>query len=189
MIYETDTNRVLVYEGAAWVMIADTDNPPGMELVKVQTVGSAVSSVTVTSAFSSTYDVYRIILTGGTGSGTTNITMTLGGVTSGYYGAMFGASWSAGTFQGAGVNNAASWANAGFCTSGYALVDATIYHPTLAINKFISCAWTFNNGGAAYSSFVGELVSTGNLTSFALAPNSATLTGGTIRVYGCRTTI
>jgi hypothetical protein len=33
MIYETDTNRVLVWDNAAWVMIADTDTPPGMQLV------------------------------------------------------------------------------------------------------------------------------------------------------------
>ena len=33
MIYETDTNRVLVWDNAAWVMIADTDQPPGLQLI------------------------------------------------------------------------------------------------------------------------------------------------------------
>jgi hypothetical protein len=33
MIFETDTNRVLVWDNTAWVMIADTDTPPGLQLV------------------------------------------------------------------------------------------------------------------------------------------------------------
>jgi hypothetical protein len=33
MIYETDTNRVLVWDNAAWVMIADTDQPPGLQFI------------------------------------------------------------------------------------------------------------------------------------------------------------
>jgi len=51
-IYETDTNRTLVYDGGAWVMTVDADSPPGMVLIKTQTVGTAVSSVEVTNAFS-----------------------------------------------------------------------------------------------------------------------------------------
>ena len=60
IIYETDTNRVLVWDNAAWVMIADTDQPPGLQLVKTQTVGTAVSTVDVTDVFSSDYDNYRV---------------------------------------------------------------------------------------------------------------------------------
>jgi len=59
MIYETDTNRVLVYDNTAWVMIADTDTPPGMELIKASSFTSS-SNMLMESVFSSTYDNYRI---------------------------------------------------------------------------------------------------------------------------------
>lgn len=57
-IFETDTNRVLFYDNSAWVMVADTDQPPGLQLVKTQTVGTGVSSVVVTDAFSADFDNY-----------------------------------------------------------------------------------------------------------------------------------
>ena len=40
----------------------------GLVLVKTQTIGTTVSSVEVTGAFSSTYDNYKIIVSGGAGS-------------------------------------------------------------------------------------------------------------------------
>ena len=61
MIYETDTNRVLVWDNAAWVMIADTDTPPGMEFLGTTTFSSA-STAQFTSVFNSTYRNYRCIL-------------------------------------------------------------------------------------------------------------------------------
>jgi hypothetical protein len=36
VIYETDTNRVLVWDNSAWVMVLDTDQPPGLQLIKTQ---------------------------------------------------------------------------------------------------------------------------------------------------------
>lgn len=62
MIYETDTNRVLVYEGAAWVMIADTDTPAGMQFIAGATF-SNVASVDVTG-FSSEFEWYEIFFQG-----------------------------------------------------------------------------------------------------------------------------
>ena len=59
---------------------------PGLRLIKKQTIGTGVSSVTVTGAFSATYDNYKIIVTGGSNSvGTSNVLTTLGGSTTGYY--------------------------------------------------------------------------------------------------------
>jgi hypothetical protein len=53
--YLESTNATQVYDGANWVSVGVT---PGLVLVKAQTIGSAVSSVEVTGAFSSTYDNY-----------------------------------------------------------------------------------------------------------------------------------
>ncbi len=47
MIFETDTNRVLVWDNAAWVMIADTDTPPGLQFISGATF-SNVASIDIT---------------------------------------------------------------------------------------------------------------------------------------------
>ena len=57
----------------------------GLVYIKQQTVGSGVASVTVSDAFSSTYDSYLIIDTGGTMSSDTALTMQLGAQVTGYY--------------------------------------------------------------------------------------------------------
>lgn len=61
LIYETDTNRVLVWEGAAWVMIADTDSPPGMQHISTQTF-SAQTQVDFSDVFTSEFSSYSIVL-------------------------------------------------------------------------------------------------------------------------------
>lgn len=61
MIYETDTNRVLVYDAAAWVMIADTDTPPGVQLVTTQTF-TTQAPYDLTSVFSDSFRQYRILM-------------------------------------------------------------------------------------------------------------------------------
>lgn len=61
MIYETDTNRVLVYEGAAWVMIADTDTPPALQLISAVTFNNEASKV-VDNVFSADYTNYKVVV-------------------------------------------------------------------------------------------------------------------------------
>lgn len=63
MIYETDTNRVLVYDNAAWVMIADTDQPPALQLIKSGTATfTSASPFDLTSVFTSEFRNYLIIV-------------------------------------------------------------------------------------------------------------------------------
>jgi len=63
MIYETDTNRVLIWDNAAWVMIADTDQPPGLQLVAKGTLSLTTSATNVTGVFDETkYKHYRVLL-------------------------------------------------------------------------------------------------------------------------------
>ena len=60
MIYETDTNRVLVWDNAAWVMIADTDSPPGLQLItRVSATGAR--PLQVLGCFTSEFTNYRIV--------------------------------------------------------------------------------------------------------------------------------
>lgn len=184
VLYQKDTNQLLVYDGSAWVMIADTDEPSGMQLVKTQTIGSAVSSVTVTNAFSSTYDNYLITITGGASSVGDNGRLKLGSSTSQHYGLVMYASYALpGTYAGAGDVNAAQFS---FCwrtltTSLYAHI--VVSSPYLSEVTYIEGTWVADTAAGKYAGFHD---STTSFTDFTLAPQSGTLTGGTIRVYGYR---
>jgi hypothetical protein len=189
MIYETDTNRVLVWDNAAWVMIADTDTPPGLELVKTQTVGTTVSSVEVTGAFSSTYQNYKIVYSGGTASGAIGpINMRLGSSTASYYSAATYSIYSSATNGNVSRNNGSEWYYAGAAnnTVGTSLnIDV--------LNPFDSTKYTMFGGPFMVVDVAG---STGGVhavnasyTSFTLLTASGTISGGTIYVYGYRNSI
>jgi len=108
VIYETDTDKTLVYNGTGWVFLSTSRaNPVGLDLVKTQTVGTAVSSVTVSDAFSSSYDSYKIIATGVAATGNGNVIFQLSGLTTAYYGNLVYANWASGTPQSVGYSNIA----------------------------------------------------------------------------------
>lgn len=188
LIFETDTNRLAVYNGSSWIMVADADTPPGLELISATTIGSAVSSVTVSNAFSSTYDNYRIIVSGGVGSSSEDaINMTLGSTATGYYWARVGRSW-ANTDQSTASANTTSWRIGGSSTNSIFMV-ADIIGPYLADETAFSSNYLYTSTGAAGSGLAawGFLNNTTSYTAFTLTPASGgTLTGGTIRVYGYR---
>jgi len=62
VIYETNTNRLYVWNGSSWVIPNQTTtNPEGLELITTATV-SAQSFMVVDSCFSLTYDRYRLMI-------------------------------------------------------------------------------------------------------------------------------
>jgi len=159
---------------------------PGLVLVKTQAVGTTVSSVEVTSAFSSTYDNYLITLNGGTASGDTAIGIQLGASTTGYYGFLnYGAPGSS-TPLGATINNASRGSFVGGATSGQqAHVRVEVLGPNLAAyTKIIGGAYA--NGGNYGTSNTEHRVATAYTAFTLLTDSPTTLTGGTIRVYGYR---
>lgn len=158
---------------------------PGLVLVKSQTIGSAVSSVTVSDAFSATYDNYRIILSGGTSSTSQAIAMQFGpssvsGYNSGYYHSLFYVAYSTGATTALTNNNASSISYIGEGSdSNNICVD--VLAPYLA--KYAS--WGGLYPGTVGGWISGRHASTGQFTDFTLSV-SGTMTGGTIRVYGYR---
>jgi hypothetical protein len=188
MIYETDTNRVLVYEGAAWVMIADTDSPPGLELIKVQTWASSVMSVTVSNVFSSTYENYRIVIYANDASGTSSHSLQLSGITgSGYFtGGSYGA-WGSATQVGYGSSASTVWiASANNAPNQPTQITCEIAAPNLARRKH---GTLFSQAGSGHASFNLLCTSTSAATGFVLSKFGETMTGGSIHVYGYRNTI
>jgi hypothetical protein len=165
------------------VLLASDMNAVGLWLVKTQTIGSAVSSVEVTSAFSSSYDAYLITVNGGVGSANGFLKMTLGASTTGYYQARQGIVYSTGARSDGADNNAAAWTAVGSSTTDNLSLYMTINNPFLA--KYTQVNSYYLTATAATMATGEHRVAT-SYTSFTLAPNSGTLTGGTIRVYGYR---
>ena len=156
----------------------------GLTLIKTQTIGSAVSAVTVTDAFSATYDNYLITVTGGSGSvagGSCNL--TLGATTSGYYFAGFYQFYTATTLTGVNLNNGGYFQASYFSPnthSGYMVLEnpynakTTVYR-----SNYIAADTTTYRAESA-----GFLNNTTSYTAFTLTSTAGTMTGGTIRVYG-----
>lgn len=190
MIYETDTNRVLVYEGAAWVMIADTDTPPGMVLVKTQTIGSNVASVTVTSAFSSEFDVYQITVFGGAmNSGDYGLNMYLGSTRSNYYYVGEYRNFANTVNNVINASNASEWGAVGIATTGTLQASILVSGPNLAKNTYFSDTYIYGHPSGGIAAMGGALLDNNQYTDFTLFIGASTMTGGTIRVYGYRNTI
>jgi hypothetical protein len=167
---------------------SDAVNSLGLFFVKSQSIGSAVSSVTVSSAFSTDYEDYLITVTGSSVSANQpNLLLRVGSTTSSYnYG---------GTYVGytsATVTGDASTTATGFVMGacGNGTTGNGVTHMTVTVRQpFVTQATIFNaaNASAAWSSVYNGIMNNGtSYTAFTLLPSSGTLTGGTIRVYGYR---
>ena len=169
------------------VLNASDMNAVGLWLVKTQTIGSAVSSVTVTGAFSSTYDNYLIQVAGGVASGSSAIGLTLGSTATGYYMAGYSVTY-AGVGSVGNDNNATKWTYAGVGTTDSINVNLILNGPNLAKRTYAYVNYVFGNpaGGGDGAAYQGYLNNATQYTAFTLTPSSGTLTGGTIRVYGYR---
>ena len=156
---------------------------PGLRLVKKQTIGTGVSSVSVTSAFSATYDNYQIIVTGGAGSTAIELLLQLTGITSGYnnllnYGT-FGTNATAQTVNGSST----AFAYLGGASANGIVMNCEIQNPFNAKHKSATGSFQDLSGNTAGTT-VSRCVSTTSATGFTLSTNTGTLTGGTIYVYG-----
>lgn len=156
----------------------------GLQLVKTQTIGTTVASVTVTDAFSATYENYKIIVSGGASSANCYLGFKLGASTASYYEFMFFGEFSNSTVLGANTNNGTSFIYfGGGEPAGSLSATADVLGPQLAKYTRYSTGTSYQSGvGSGFSSGVHR-VSTA-YTDFTLTPNTGTITGGTIYVYG-----
>jgi len=170
---------------AGEVLTAADMNAVGLWLVKTQTVGTGVSSVTVTGAFSSDYQNYRISYSGGTQNSTSNLQLRLGASTTGYFGFLVYGVVTSATVLGAGNNNATSWSWIGGGDANQAShLACDLYGPNLAAHtKLRNGAYQDAN---AYGATNGEHRVATAYTDFTIIVGAGTITGGTVRVYGYR---
>jgi hypothetical protein len=167
------------------VLNASDMNAVGLWLVKTQVVGTGVSSVTVTGAFSADYDNYRIIYTNGASSTIGSLNLSLGATTTNYFNATTYTVFSTGGLASTnnnGVQGAFIYAGAMDATNGtFLTVDLFspfLSRPTGYGGSFIVTDVAGHTGGLQKSN--------SSFTSFTISTSAGTLTGGTIRVYGYR---
>jgi hypothetical protein len=154
---------------------------PGLRLVKKQAVGSGVSSVTITGAFSATYENYLIQINNTTSSvAAIPINLQLGSTTTGYYSSLMYTTW-AGSPLNSGNANTAFFRYVGTTTSSAVLFSCQLNAPFLS--TWTSFQSQFADSAAA-GTVTGNLQNTTSYTAFTITPQSGTLTGGNIYVYG-----
>jgi hypothetical protein len=176
-----DTNATQFYDGSSWNPVGVA---PGLVLINTTTIGTTVASVTVSSAFSATYDNYKIIVSGGVGSTNITLRLQLGSTTTGYYLGVNRASYETGGASTEFTNNGSSFQHAGYASTG-------------GINANIELTDPFATSRTGFTTQFGQLATTGNsysgtgfqnsatsFSAFTLTTSTGTLTGGTIRVYG-----
>jgi hypothetical protein len=167
---------------------ADLNAYAGLVLVKTQTIGTTVGSVTVTDAFSSTFDNYRIV--GHVNSASTNATgdlqLGIGSTmtTTGYYWGHVNVN-AAGTVGGNGSSNDSKIAEVTVISTNGASFVLDVVSPNLARRTSVTSQGSDTRTTGSYLRYMGGYAeNTTQFTSFALLIRSGTMTGGTIRVYG-----
>jgi hypothetical protein len=171
------------------VLTAAAMDSIGLWLVKTQAVTGTPSSIVVNDAFSSDYDSYEIVYTGGQSSAATQLNLQLNGLTTSYYGGFMHVSAAPGGVSVSGVNNAASWTGIGMMRGGTA---GGLFHVKLE-NPFetdqrtrVWCPYV-RSDDQSFGTFTGITEDSASRTGFTIATGSGTtLSGGVVRVYGFR---
>ena len=160
----------------------------GLVFVKSQAVVGTVASVVVTDAFSTTYDSYRIVYSGGTTGALTDILFWLGSTVSlsGYYGAFTYGNFSGGSPASSAQSNAANLRYMGISSTNLMSIVIEVNSPfqTALTTMSADCVYASTGGFAGRTS--GFLNATTSFTTCSIAPASGSFTGGTIYVYGYR---
>ena len=167
-----DTNTYLANSGLVYVTSA--------------TIGTTVSSVTVSNAFSATYDNYVISVSGGVGSADLNLQLQLGSTATGYYyGGMYA------KYDGT-ASAFAAVANNTFFDLGYGSINALsgkgeLDSPFLAKRTVLRSIATGTSTTYYMNNYAGFLNNATSYTAFTItASGVTTMTGGTVTVYGYR---
>ena len=154
----------------------------GLTYIKSQTIGTSVASVSVTSAFSATYDNYVILINEFlTGAG--QLTLGLNGITTLYSYQLNYASY-ANTPQALGNTLQSVWP----FVMGTVATDKNngiveLFSPFLAQPTRIRSPYA--DIGAS-GQMTGINMNNTSATGFTFTPTTGTMTGGTITVYGYR---
>jgi hypothetical protein len=166
--------------GLKWATPASS--AAGLTLVVAQTIGTSVSSVTVTNAFSTTYDDYLVIVSGGTATGSGTLTLKLGAATTGYYETQIYATYTSSTVSNYSQSNTSAFSFGRVSTAalnGYGIVSSPYLTKRTVLWGTSSATVTGDSSGTT----TGMLDNATSYTDLVIGSGSS-MTGGTIRVYG-----
>jgi len=167
--------------GLKWAAPSSTS---GLTFIKQQTIGTGVSSIAVSSAFSSTYDNYRVEISFTSGNFSGDIYFRFGSTVVGYYGNNIDMSPNSATVTGASINNADSIPLCLINSTNGGNVSMNIMSPNLAKRSSVHAAGVgFNTTGNSQRWTNAYENSNTQHTAFTILVGN-TLTGGEIRVYG-----
>jgi hypothetical protein len=156
----------------------------GLVVVKSQTIGSAVSSVTVTGAFSSTYDAYKIVITSGNTSADCELRLQLGSATSPYYSSIIGVTSANAVTSTRRQNTVAFFDFVGNGSTNMMSANIDLINPFLVKTKTLTASNILPTANMSLTT--GYMDSTTSFTAFTITPSTGTMTGGIITVYGYR---
>jgi len=177
--YIEATSTLQVYTGSAWVAVGG-----GLTLVKSQTIGSGVSTVTVTDAFSATYDTYLMTVSGGVASGNLALNLTLGATATGYYWVGSSQQYGSSTLTSTFINNGASFESVVYCSTNALSGQCVIDNPFATKRTMVRYEATGSSTTYFRNQAQGFLDNALSYTALTLTTSTGTITGGTVRVYG-----
>jgi hypothetical protein len=160
-------------------------NNGGLVYITSTTIGSAVSSVTVSNVFSSTYDNYLIQIYGYSTSVDSVMWMTINGSAGttyqsiGYY-----MTYGSATLNGSGAAATASgFRLAENASAGGGSITVNLYRPNVvSVTTFDSVSQNLTYGNR----YQGKDTNAASSTGFTLTPSSGTISSGNIYIYGIR---
>jgi hypothetical protein len=166
-------------------------NYPGLRLIKKQTVGTGVTSVVVTSAFSATYESYKIVLANVTMSSTSAATTILTrmhdgtnpAITNYNYG-IAGVDLANGNYTNFRLQLGASGILVGTGTGDKFGCNYDIVNPFIAAHTLFPNISLMQISSGYCGSGSGMHQTSTSYSAFDIRPSTGTLTGGTIYVYG-----
>lgn len=148
-------------------------------------IGSGNTSITVSGAFSSTYDNYRIMMSGGSGStADANIQMTLGASATGYSEAVIYNTYAVNTPIGVSRANQTQWVWMGNTNVNQNVMNVDLFGPFLTAHTYYRSYVLFTP--TAQGSASGTHTVATSYSSFTLTPGAGTFNSGTIVIYGYR---
>jgi len=188
LAYIEATNVVQFYDGATWATLGPA-TAGALVFISATTIGTTVSSVSVSSCFSSTYENYLVTLAGADSSASgTRLRIALGASATGtgYY-SVANTLASGGADQINRTNNGTYIEGGYWSTSDSTSLTMTVYSPNVARHTTVtgqSVSTDGNGTETVFATFGGGVEDVTQYTGFTLSPATGTLTGGTIRVYG-----
>lgn len=183
ILYASDMNAVGLWK-ITDLTATFTGGTAGSVTDGTVTIGTNNTAVTVSSAFSSNYNNYKIIVNGGAGSTALNLQLQLGATATGYYAGYNGVTF-AGAASIASDNNGTSFTGVGQGTTASLNMNLDILSPNLTEPTYIGGFRVGGTAGAGFT-FAGFLNDTTAYTAFTITASTGNMTGGTIRVYGYR---